>query len=415
MDSAAAAATTSNNNYNGNHTIVSSVAPHGEECIPSPLLLGDNHHHPVRSLGVNGASVMRPGILRSHPIAIHRHRQREAIHNNNNNDDDSDSSSDEQANDRVRNRLSGDTKSTEGCGAQSLPSRLLRAPLLASCSGPPDLEEECPYSHLLPPPMTLNDPLSSSAAAYRHSPSRSAHSLSRTSYGSLRDSHARGRFLDGPRSFRDRQTGMVQAWPRVRFQTPSPAALSIGERIQHNTRHKQAVVETTDTATSSLSALLEQTSLATTSVVYPNGGGTVQPVYDDVWEDTFAKLPDNVLSTSLTGLEILQRGMQLPNVIDDAVAATSNEDVWKDDVVVRDTQVHNALLSRSFSDPTPLQSRAGNNKSPLLMSYQQYYPPHSAVIAGYPPAVQPPPDEEEPFSLEATNPDTEGAFDMDME
>jgi hypothetical protein len=90
-------------------------------------------------------------------------------------------------------------------------------------------------------------------------------------YGSLRDSHEKGRFLDGPSSYREPTSGRIrQLDHRLRYHGRQPE-LSIGERMQQarklKERRQKEQQEQTDkaqaaagatTTTSSLSAMMSQ-------------------------------------------------------------------------------------------------------------------------------------------------------------
>jgi hypothetical protein len=104
------------------------------------------------------------------------------------------------------------------------------------------------------------------------------------SYGSLRESQLAKRFLDGPSSYREKGSNEIKQWSRVRFQQQS----SPGERM-HGLRDQ------TDDKSSSLSALLSTTE---------SSGPTSSFV-----DTEYSLQQEDVLSTSLTGLELLQRGL----------------------------------------------------------------------------------------------------------
>lgn len=125
------------------------------------------------------------------------------------------------------------------------------------------------------------------------------------SYGSLRESQLAGRFLDGPSSYRDKTSGQIKQWAqehRVRFQQNSIMSKSPSERM----RQQQDATETTTTHQSSLSELMSASSAPQSSFV----------------DHDYSLLQDeNVLSTSLTGLELLQRNLSISAAAggDDAV------------------------------------------------------------------------------------------------
>lgn len=125
------------------------------------------------------------------------------------------------------------------------------------------------------------------------------------SYGSLRDSQIAGRFLDGPSSYRDKSSGQIKQWQhsrqKVRFQ-PSTASSTLGERIQEFRESQQEATPQQQNATrspgeqpSSLSAIMSRQAPRQSSFV----------------DHEYSLQQENVLSTSLTGLELLQRGLSI--------------------------------------------------------------------------------------------------------
>lgn len=207
----------------------------------------------------------------------------------------------------------------------SLPSRLLWAPWLGSVSSNSKLDssDEIPDTALPPPMVVLNNPPSDFCISTTNS------------YGSLRDSHLKGRFLDGPSSYRDSRTGNIRRIQhRVRFgdhhnnnndanipnNNNSPMSftahamggLSIGERMMQfskmNTKAaiSESTTETLTTTESTLSKLMESCLDETTTTQLPQNG---QQEHISTLDDVFLKeekMPLYALSTSLTGLEILQ-------------------------------------------------------------------------------------------------------------
>jgi hypothetical protein len=325
-------------------------------------------------------------------------------------------------------------KIASGNTSRSLPGRVLRAPFLGSV---PSNEDYISYQNMLPPPMALSE---------QPAPGEKVNADQGTSYGSLRDSNARGRFLDGPSSYRDKGTGDIRSIQhRVRFRdntTISSSApshsISIGERIMRS-RKLQAingVDKASEERTSSLSAMLEATddsgiivpdvpkqSLGV-SAMKPSANQQSTAFYDDESEDG---LSSNMLSTSLTGLEVLQRAARFRSVQE----AASDSDSEAPTAIPRDSNNYNALMSRSLSDPVPRfgQLNLGGVTNPATSGIASFlshpgYPPlpipsHQVDTAAsinsaiYQPGfVQTGVELAEPLD---ENPDIEGAFDMDME
>ena len=356
--------------------------------------------------------------------------------------------------------------------SHSLPSRfLLRAPRLGSVPTNSDYESyrQIPVTSL-PPPLSLHD----DASLLDASSSRGG-----MSYGSLRESNVQGKFWDGPQSYRDGRTGELRSvgqTARVRFaehassETP---ALSIGERMQRTLERQQEKRKATRLAssvpkasTSSLSALLmqqeEATQTSNSSAAAPahcllsstnpllsqqntmlGTQQTSNPFYAIPATNHHHSLPTGALSSSLTGLEILQRGLRLTTITD--------HDSSSDDAATgppRDAQGNNALLSRSLSDPRGTGRRLAETqqRSPLLPTYPTHHqpitslegffmPPAAAANAGQGLDVSNPPSHHNGASSASSwqphgmapnstrhhqdnnNDDTEmeGVFEMDME
>lgn len=60
------------------------------------------------------------------------------------------------------------------------------------------------------------------------------------SYGSLRDSHQRGRFMDGPSSYREPSSGKIRHLDhRLRYHGKQAKELNIGERLQQSRKLKE--------------------------------------------------------------------------------------------------------------------------------------------------------------------------------
>lgn len=300
--------------------------------------------------------------------------------------------------------------------SRSLPSRLLKAPRLGSV---PTNEDYISYRSIpaatLPPPMTLNDapPLSGSV---RLAPEQSTTtSATTTSYGSLRESNMQGRFFDGPSSYRDSRTGDIRRLEqRVRFsssqqgeeessetaQQQPESNLSIRERMKQARDKKANDAEATATnkPTSSLAAMFDGTKQNIIDTQQPSAS---EMAVDDFQSSTsfldstpfyettsMSALPSGALSTSLTGLEMLQRGLRLATIAD-------HDSQFSDDQLPRDANGHNALLSRSFSDPRGAGRRlAGTQQrsSPAMLAANNHqgYPPqmlHSTTANLLPPPL----------------------------
>jgi len=370
----------------------------------------------------------RSTTARSNPIAIRRKDDKDEF-----------SSSDEEdgAPDLDLDRLNLNDKSR---AAQSLPSQLLRAPHLGSLPTR-NLDEFVPAISL----SEQQDDTAGMGAAGEDTT---------VSYGSLRDSQMKGTFLDGPRSlYRDRRTGKLRqrdTTRNVRFQMASSApvnhdGLSIGERIQQSRKLQKAQNSkpgsslsaassaSSENQTSSLSAMLESTD-PNRSSEYSNTGASpmlagMMEDYDNTRSGLSSMLDDDddaMLSTSLTGLEVLQRGLR-----QDSFSKASPR-----------SSTGISLLSRSLSDPQHMQqqsvflpSAAANGNSQFLM------PPRAAaahsnnmnpVLPGFLPPAGFPQQQQQQQQQQSLllsqllsrgdeemasdhNPDEEGAFDLDFE
>jgi hypothetical protein len=439
-----------------------------EDSLPNLLLVASslparNHHHPL--------------TRRSSPIAIVRPRNDAADPDTSDDEDTSDDAADPDTSDDEEdykhtndNTGTGTARSfvadVEGDAvriglasrrhnhpashhmAHSLPTRLLCAPRLGSVTQDYARYRQIP-STALPPAMTLHEASASGLSGVllpsSHNNNDTNHSVLRTttSYGSLRESNQRGTFLDGPSSYRDSRTGDIRSLQRVRFQPPAAAddaseGLSIRDRIQQarDRQHPPESASSTTSAppkpTSSLAAMFDDDDAAPrgnvasslpTSHFLSHDTHSLTTFYNT---DGASARPSGALSTSLTGLEILQRG---------GLARGSLATIQDEEEVLPRTLLlgHNALLSRSLSDP-----RGAVQTNPSLLSTARMPPlqlGENGHLAAAPPTSflaaalqqqqqqQPP-----PFSQAATNlfssevadlrladPDTEGAFEMDME
>jgi hypothetical protein len=246
----------------------------------------------------------------------------------------------------------------------------------------------------------------------------------KTSYGSLRESNQRGMFLDGPSSYRDSRTGDIRRLEqRVRFQPPSEAtqkdgALSIRDRIRQsreqqqydNSKSKLSLSSSFGKPKSTLAAIFDKetsskgkedipTSPALTSIDSSNLLQTT-PFY----ENPISALPTGALSTSLTGLEMLQRGLRLGSDQDSYQSA---------DELPRDANGHNALLSRSMSDPrgTARPPRVDVHRSVLFPQIPHVMPSPLSLSQAAPDSL-PELSSNVPDVMDA---DREEAFEMDLE
>lgn len=112
--------------------------------------------------------------------------------------------------------------------SRSRDKSILNAPYLGS------LSRSANQVLSLPPMSLAGGTLLSSTAAMEEPPE------SLTSYGSLRDSHERGQFLDGPSSYREPTSGRIrQLDHRVRYHGRTPPEISIGERMQQTRRLRE--------------------------------------------------------------------------------------------------------------------------------------------------------------------------------
>eukprot|EP00429_Kryptoperidinium_foliaceum_P001859 CAMPEP_0176017202 /NCGR_PEP_ID=MMETSP0120_2-20121206/8243_1 /TAXON_ID=160619 /ORGANISM="Kryptoperidinium foliaceum, Strain CCMP 1326" /LENGTH=263 /DNA_ID=CAMNT_0017350219 /DNA_START=29 /DNA_END=817 /DNA_ORIENTATION=+ len=180
---------------------------------------------------------------RSSPIAIARSSDERSIEAGgiDSDDDDEDSVIDVVERDAIRLRRKYGEKAvataasyhpgmTEATSSSILSKTLLKAPYLGSLS-----RSENFLSSL--PPMSLS---TDDRYNYDDEPP-----VEIRSYGSLRESHQRGKFLDGPSSYREPRSGQIR---RLDYRTRQGAGLSqshqptvsIGERIQQAQKLKAA-------------------------------------------------------------------------------------------------------------------------------------------------------------------------------
>ena len=365
-------------------------------------------------------SSTRQQFTRSHPIAIKRTNNNNPYDSNNNHtgatrgdtsdEDDADDEEEEDDDSLVANverdavrlgLVDSRGRRSNLLTSHSLPSRLLRAPLLGSV---PTNEDYLLYRNIptatLPPPMTLNDqPPSLSGVAILAA-------ADRTSYGSLRESHQKGRFLDGPSSYRDSRTGDIcRMEQRVRFerqagqnttsssdsntsdqqqQQPGEGNLSIRDRMkQARERNSKKATAARKRPTSSLAAMFDDPDSMNSNTDSSSGAtpATFHDFSSPFYENHISALPSGALSTSLTGLELLQRGLRLATITDHDSQPSAD-----DQQLPRDANGHNGLLSRSLSDPRGTVRRlAADTRSPVLPSLSQAQQPAHPFL---PPPLQ---------------------------
>lgn len=133
------------------------------------------------------------------------------------------------------------------------------------------------------------------------------------SYGSLRESQLAGRFLDGPSSYRD-SSGQIKWHHKVRFQSQQvQPQISLEDRMQElrEQQQQQGFMPRSDEEPSALSTMLSS-QLATSVTLHD--------------QDTFLHKEEAHHSTSLTGLELLQRGLStdVPDVSNMSSGSSSN-------------------------------------------------------------------------------------------
>ena len=208
------------------------------------------------------------------------------------------------------------------------------------------------------------------------------------SYGSLRDSHERGRFLDGPSSYREPMSGKIrQLDHRLRYHGRQPE-LNIGERLQQSRKQKELrrkneksngnIVSNNDRekteskeTTSSLSAMMRDASKNNN----PASGGTADEPKEEksflgtehlvpIQSQSIAlphsqrpSIPRNMLSTSLTAFELLKSSntdtsFQSNNTSNSSYSATFVSNDTRTPMKFSNSSGFQPL-ARSMSDPSP--------------------------------------------------------------
>lgn len=206
------------------------------------------------------------------------------------------------------------------------------------------------------------------------------------SYGSLRDSHERGRFLDGPSSYREPMSGKIrQLDHRLRYHGRQPE-LNIGERLQQSRKLKELRLEKErkkkqeesngsagnddgerKETTSSLSAmmrdasqnvdrggvdnnLVEDNSFLGTERLIPIQSENITSSYNNHDYGSSMNLSHrSMLSTSMTAFELLKSS----NIADPSYSATRANDTHQTTTMDFRNSSGFQPLARSMSDPTP--------------------------------------------------------------
>lgn len=335
--------------------------------------------------GAHSPSRRFPAVSRSIPIAIRRNVS-SAGDTTTSDEDDEDNYDDD-------NRAMGDVR-----GGSSSKNGLLRAPYLGSL--PSNAEFLLSNQHMLLPAASLTRENATTATATAASYSAGM-PVGRTGYGSLRESNLMGRFMDGPSSYRERRTGgIVQLRNRGRFdgtsattgasETTASASnkpnnpISIGDQIMRNARKRQDSIDSSrndaQQPASSLAAMLESSTLEDPAEVPGTipadfaaaAAHSVEETPASVFGEVDRADPD-VISMSLTGLEVLH---SLRNVSGTSakVGFLASSQVDRQDLehLPLDANGNNALLSRTFSDPTPQFRR-------LDQPYPAYHPTRDRI------------------------------------
>jgi hypothetical protein len=294
-----------------------------------------------------------------------------------------------------------------------------------------------------------------------------------TGYGSLRDSHQRGRFLDGPSSYREPTSGKIrQLDHRVRYHGTGSSELSIGERMQQARKLKESLQKeskgradekqtTKATTQSSLSAIMNDVSKQSVSSGDEAGTDTLSSLGEEILMpvkmegDTMTSLGDydrqlerdtmdtpSMLSTSMTAFEMLKMSNVSSNFsamslnqpsssryasglgVNEASSAACAPTVIPTDQ--HDDARRFQPLARSMSDPTPrlqqMSLREATVVGPVYQTHQfsPGMPPQQAPSPQQPFGAVPPYGYATGAPIVPTSPDhdpdTDGAFgDLEME
>jgi hypothetical protein len=284
-------------------------------------------------------------------------------------------------------------------------------------------------------------------------------------YGSLRESHQRRQFLDGPASYRD-TTGHVRRLETREIYSSSynEPSISIGERMQRarKLQHIKKAKAKEDEPTSSLAAMMDQalkTSDRGTAIIAtgqealgeigqsnllrraaiatdPDSKGiTVDSKYLGQQEESIG-----MLSTSLTGLEVLMTASQLDQptkTVPSSAPVQNSPFLLGPQGEIQDSQQNDHTfkhLSRSLSDPMPSQRRdteqvtsglhrpgpTGNLRPPPNLWNNHIHNSsvpitHPSNASIYPVEFSRTEASNKEELLSDHNPDMDAAFDMDME
>lgn len=147
-----------------------------------------------------------------------------------------------------------------------------------------------------------------------------------TPYGSLRESHLEGKFLDGPASYRDKSSGQIHLLhynttdmrllpPQNQVLIPPPKKEEMpGERMQ-------SINSVTTTSTSSLSTLMKGAVLPSKQ---PTSAIIQSSSFDFQSDHRQQDMNDNILSTSLTGFEVLQAARNNPQILQNVTPSVTD-------------------------------------------------------------------------------------------
>jgi hypothetical protein len=330
----------------------------------------------------------------------------------------------------------------------SATTRLLNAPYLGSlsrsvnylsCSLPPMSLTEQQFPQDLPNTTDMDMDIAGNEDEAEAEAARPI--IRNAGYGSLRDSHQKGTFLDGPQSYRDGRSGQIyQLKDRARFHEHSSKSLgtrnnntsiSIGDRMEQSRKLKEiqkqkvktnadekekeaaAVAVATAAATSSLSAIMdsvtkkmddteteppkdsdqpESSSSEPRAPFYAAGVTRLYDISNDASDeeyDGFNSNPRNMMSTSLTAFEILKETSRSGGAGAGAGGVLVYNNPYPSSI--NDLHENNApdhhfqALSRTMSDPTPhlrqgMNHRIMNRHQSALLKVP---PPTAGEAAGY--------------------------------
>ena len=310
---------------------------------------------------------------------------------------------------KLRQRY-GDQHSSN-CVVQSYQERasnqMLKAPYLGSLNHHDDYLS-------LPPIMSLSEPLDTNTNTNTNANNEPPNEIGGTSYGSLRDSHQRGRFLDGPSSYREPSSGQIRRLDhRVRYhgapssslsssQPTTSSRMSIGERMQRSIqlkeiRKKEQEEENQESVKQGgLSAMMNQLEIkkpvhdGTSSLleeerfVLPPAAAYEIPTFRDA--DDSPTSNNMMMSTSLTAFELLMTTNLSLN--ENKTTTTKNNNPYGgessavsisgEETAMDQQQQHFKTLSRTMSDPTALYQSLGRRMDNLQQFQNANAQPHSS-------------------------------------